>query len=428
MPLGISGVGVLQDDVRRAKLITNGWVGEKEMVNARIGDNGVQIPKWVVDKCYGVCFLFYLKAGFIYSGGLGTGFVMSKLNRGTPQQRWSGPSAVAAGGMGWGLQVGAQKVFHVIFLHTKAAVQTFASHAKANFGGDIGVSVGPIGRNANVRAEAGNKGVAASYSYSFSQGLFAGLNLDGTVVGTSAAMNRAFYGEDMTVGQILKGEKGLDIWKQSADLAKLYMNLDVALSSLGQQSFDGNYGESSLASFHGLQSGGLGRRSTVSGGNWWDTPSSSQQGFGQPGQPSRGASAAAATVNTWDTQPQAPHRAQTARAYDARDPYVDVVPPRDDGTSYNARRYGAQAAGGASSRNDNNGDNYSNQWGSFREENGAYAGAPDGRQGGANQGAAAGYWEDYFRRYGQPTESFDTRYRQQDHGSHRYPYYGGGHY
>jgi len=430
MPLGISGLLVMQDDVKRASSIVRDW-SDPTSVNARlVKDTGVQIPPWVIEKCYGVCFLFYLKAGFIWSGGAGSGFVVTKLNKGTPQQRWSAPSAVTAGGMGWGLQIGAEKVSHVVFLNNKLSVQTFCSQAKANFGADIGVALGPVGRQGSVRAEAGNKGVAATYSYSYTQGAFAGLNLDGTVVGVNPEMNKRFYGYEASAAQLLNGEKGMDAWKQYPELARMYMMLDHCLSREGSQAYDGNYGESSLSSFHGLSTGGSGSV----GGNWWDSPSVSRQGSNV------NASAAAGAAGT------APNRSKSTNNIDPSAVGASSSVPQRSATdrnlsssqqSFNSSRYGQQqqqqppGSQSASYRNDyygqgQGGAGYYNDYYGYspydqRQGSSGYAvpppagnAPPSSGQGQdfGNPSGGGGYWEDYFRRYGQPTESFDRRYRE----------------
>lgn len=44
-----------------------------------------------------------LKAGFVWSGKAGSGVVIARLDDGT----WSAPSCIATGGVGFGLQIGA---------------------------------------------------------------------------------------------------------------------------------------------------------------------------------------------------------------------------------------------------------------------------------------------------------------------------------
>ena len=63
------------------------------------------------------------------------------------------------------------------------------------------MAAGPIGRH----AEAAITPVAAVYPYSRTQGLFAGVSLGGTVVGTRNDANAEYYGRRVTPEEILSG-------------------------------------------------------------------------------------------------------------------------------------------------------------------------------------------------------------------------------
>src|SRR6266852_8881555 len=127
------------------------------------------IPQAVLKDARGLAVMTVIKAGFGISGRGGTGVVVSRTRNG-----WSGPSAIGTGGAGFGLQIGAQVTEFVIILNTDAAVKAFAQSANVALGGDLSVAAGPIGRT----VEAGLLPVAAVYTYSRSQGLFAGISLE----------------------------------------------------------------------------------------------------------------------------------------------------------------------------------------------------------------------------------------------------------
>ena len=115
---------------------------------------------------------------------------------------WSGPSAIGTGGIGAGLQAGVEVTEFVIVLNTPAAVDAFAKQANVTLGGNLSVAAGPVGRT----AEAGVGLQAAVYTYSRSQGLFAGISLEGTVIATRDGVNAAYYGEPIKAGEILSGK------------------------------------------------------------------------------------------------------------------------------------------------------------------------------------------------------------------------------
>jgi lipid-binding SYLF domain-containing protein len=79
---------------------------------------------------------------------------------------------------GYGPEVGGQVTEFVIILNTRAAVDAFARGGNVEFGGALSVAAGPIGR----AAEAGILPVAAFYTYSRSQWLFAGASLERTIL------------------------------------------------------------------------------------------------------------------------------------------------------------------------------------------------------------------------------------------------------
>ncbi len=133
------------------------------------------IPDAVLRDAKGLAILTTLKAGFIFSGEGGRGVVIARTPLG-----WSGPSAIGTGAAGFGFQVGAKVNEIVLVLNTPAAVDAFAHGANVKLGGDVSVAAGPVGRD----AAAGVMPIAAVYTYSRSQGLFAGVSIEGAVIAT----------------------------------------------------------------------------------------------------------------------------------------------------------------------------------------------------------------------------------------------------
>jgi lipid-binding SYLF domain-containing protein len=157
-----------------------------------------RIPARVLRNAKGVAVLRVLKGGFGVSGRLGEGVVLARLSRGG----WSGPSAIATGGGGFGFQIGGEVTDFVIILNSQAAVNAFAGGGNVQFGGALSVAAGPAGRT----AEAGVLPVAAVYTYSRSKGLFAGASLEGTLLVAQSDKNASYYGRPVTPRQILRGQ------------------------------------------------------------------------------------------------------------------------------------------------------------------------------------------------------------------------------
>ena len=177
----------LQDEVDQAATIIERFQAVPEQA----------IPAAVLKDAKGVAIMTVIKAGFVFSGRGGKGVVMARTKNG-----WSGPSAIGTGGAGFGFQIGAEVTEFVIILNTDAAVKAFSQGGNVELGAGLSVAAGPIGRS----AEAGLLPVAAVYTYSQSQGLFAGIALEGTVIGVRNDANAAYYGRAVTPEDILSGK------------------------------------------------------------------------------------------------------------------------------------------------------------------------------------------------------------------------------
>jgi lipid-binding SYLF domain-containing protein len=154
------------------------------------------IPRDVLRHARGLAIITVVKAGFIFSGKAGHGVVVARGERG-----WSGPSFIATGGAGWGLQIGAQATDFVFVLNNRAAVRAFSRGGNVTLGADASVAAGPVGRN----AEAAVTPTAAVYSYSRTKGLFAGVSVEGAVIGTQKDENARYYHRPVTAMEILTG-------------------------------------------------------------------------------------------------------------------------------------------------------------------------------------------------------------------------------
>lgn len=177
----------MQDDVDRAVSIIERFSEIPETA----------IPAAVLRDAKGLAILTITKAGFVLSGRGGTGVVVARTEKG-----WSGPSAIGTGGLGVGFQAGVQVSEYVIILNTQEAINSFAKGNNLTLGGNLSAAIGPIGRS----AEAAVAPQAAIYSYSRSQGIFAGVSLEGTVIATRYQQNEEYYGKPAFPGDIFSGD------------------------------------------------------------------------------------------------------------------------------------------------------------------------------------------------------------------------------
>jgi lipid-binding SYLF domain-containing protein len=154
------------------------------------------VPDVILREAKGLAILTLTKGGFVFSGRGGSGIVVARTEKG-----WSGPSAIGAGGMGFGFQAGAQVSELVIVLNTPDAVVAFAKGGNVTLGGARSLATGPVGRDLEGAMTLG----AVMYTYSRSQGFFAGVSLEGTVVYTRDEANAEFYGKPVQAREILSG-------------------------------------------------------------------------------------------------------------------------------------------------------------------------------------------------------------------------------
>jgi hypothetical protein len=93
-----------------------------------------------------------------------------------------------------------------VFVLTKdAAVKTFMESGNLTLGANIAIAFGP-GRSAESGAIIGVKGVAGTYAYSKTRGVYGGLTLEGGVLIERSSANKKIYGRKLKVKQLLSGE------------------------------------------------------------------------------------------------------------------------------------------------------------------------------------------------------------------------------
>ena len=185
--LAIPAHATLQEDVNQAVTIIERFqeIPEKS------------IPAAVMRDAKGLAILTVTKGGFIFSGKGGSGLVIARVGNG-----WSGPSAIGTGGVGFGFQAGVEVSELVIVLNTPEAVNAFAKGGNVTLGAGMSIAAGPVGRT----AEGSVALQAVMYTYSRSQGAFAGVSLEGTVIATRDDANAEFYGKQVTATDILSGK------------------------------------------------------------------------------------------------------------------------------------------------------------------------------------------------------------------------------
>ncbi|OQR93076.1 hypothetical protein ACHHYP_02964 [Achlya hypogyna] len=159
------------------------------------------VPFELIQNAAGIAFLTVIKAGMIWTGKVGTGVVLARLDDGT----WSPPSGIGTAGVGFGAEIGGEIIDFMIILGSSSAVQTFKRGTQLSVGAGLELAVGPVGRAGGANVNAGGSGVSSNYTYSHAKGLFAGVGLHGSTIMVRGEMNNEFYGKEVSPMQILSG-------------------------------------------------------------------------------------------------------------------------------------------------------------------------------------------------------------------------------
>jgi len=133
----------------------------------------------------------FLRAGFIFGGAGGNGVLLVRDKPGN----WSYPAfyTVATGSVG--LQAGADVAEVILMIRSQRGADAMLSNS-FKLGADASVAAGPVGAGAQVQT-------SDVLAFSRSKGLYAGINLDGSVISTRDAWNATYYGQQVRPTDIL---------------------------------------------------------------------------------------------------------------------------------------------------------------------------------------------------------------------------------
>lgn len=159
------------------------------------------IPPSVIIQSEGIVILpgaFKLAVGV--AGGQGArGIAMIR----TADRSWSNPFFVTLGEGSLGIQLGAQKSDIVLLFKDKNALMAL-EETELTLGGDIGVAAGPVSRGASAMTDITFE--SEIYSYSLSNGLFAGVSIKGGVLTYNRRVNESMYSRiNVSTDEIING-------------------------------------------------------------------------------------------------------------------------------------------------------------------------------------------------------------------------------
>jgi len=144
-----------------------------------------------------IIFPSVVKGGFVFGGSGGHGVFLARDEK---TGAWSEPAFYTMGALSWGLLAGIQKSEVILLVRTERALESLYT-SSFKLGTDVSIATGPVGIGA------ASKNFADIFSWALSQGLYAGLSLDGSVLGTGDKANHAYYGESVRPVDIFVAHK-----------------------------------------------------------------------------------------------------------------------------------------------------------------------------------------------------------------------------
>ena len=155
------------------------------------------IPQELIENAHCIVIVPELKtAAFVFGGKYGKGY-LSCRNKGGG---WSAPGTVRIEGGSVGFQIGGSSTDLIMLVMSERGADKLLA-SKFTLGAEGSVAAGPVGRTATAQTDAQMH--ADILSWSRSQGLFAGLALEGATLRQDLDDNATLYGKRLENRQIV---------------------------------------------------------------------------------------------------------------------------------------------------------------------------------------------------------------------------------
>lgn len=150
------------------------------------------IPLDLIEKAHCIVIVPDLKAGgFIVGAKFGRGFLSCRSAKGAG---WSAPGAVRIEGGSVGFQIGGSSTDLIMLVMSARGADKLMS-SQFTVGAGATVAAGPVGRSASAQTDIQMH--ADILSWSRSQGLFAGIALEGATLREDVEENAELYGKEL---------------------------------------------------------------------------------------------------------------------------------------------------------------------------------------------------------------------------------------
>ena len=156
------------------------------------------IPSFVWKNCKGVAIITVSEMGFVFSISDGDGVVIKHNDDGT----WGPPSAIMFTGAAAGAIFGKATKRIFFFPMTEYALKMLSGQTTAELGVQMGLAVGPYGREAQAGVNVASSGANITYSYTLEKGALLNIGYNDYAIDAVDNVNKDFYGV---------GRKAMDI-------------------------------------------------------------------------------------------------------------------------------------------------------------------------------------------------------------------------
>ena len=138
----------------------------------------------------------FYKAGFFVGGAGGKGVLLAH----TGTNAWGAPAFYTIGSASFGLQVGLEQSEMVLFIMTQKALDAVMEN-KVTLGAGGGLAIATVG--GNVGGATTTAVGADIVAWAASEGAYAGISLEGSLLAPDTDADSAYYGRPETTRQVL---------------------------------------------------------------------------------------------------------------------------------------------------------------------------------------------------------------------------------
>ena len=202
-----ASLGETRDQVRFRSLVNEASEAYESIVKGPQSE----VPRKILTGALCIGVIPNLMTGaFVVGGTHGEGLVSCKDKNG----EWSQPATISLNQGSVGLQAGAKIADMVLFFRTTDAVEALK---KGNF--TLGTDVSAVAGSYDANISSSDAGVIV---YSRSDGLFAGVSVNGSKVGKEQDMLERYYGERIDYSALLEGRQNTGSRGYTVNLTKLF--------------------------------------------------------------------------------------------------------------------------------------------------------------------------------------------------------------